>query len=147
MLLKCCTQYDRKFGKLSSSHRTGQGQFSFQRKAKESSNYSTIALISHASEVMLKILQARTQRYLNQEIPDIQAGFRKGRGTRDQTASIRWIMEKARYFQKKIFMSASLNMLKPLTVWITTNGGKVLKRWEYQTTLPVSRETSMQVKK
>ena len=115
--------------------------------AKECSNYHTIALISHASEVMLKILQARTQRYLNQEIPDIQAGFRKGRGTRDQTASIRWIMEKARYFQKKIFMSASLNMLKPLTVWITTNGGKVLKRWEYQTTLPVSRETSMQVKK
>ena len=95
MLLKCCTQYDRKFGKLSSGHRTGKCQFSFQSKAKESSNYSIIALISHASEAMLKILQARIQWYLNQEIPDIQAGFRKGKGTRDQTASIRWIMEKA----------------------------------------------------
>ena len=115
--------------------------------AKEYSNYCTIAMISHASKVMLKILQAKLQEYMNQELPDVETGFRKGRGTRDQTASIRWIMEKARYFQKKICMSASLNMLKPLTVWITTNGGKVLKRWEYQTTLPVSRETSMQVKK
>ena len=66
MLLECCTQYDRKFGKLSSSHRTGKSQFSFQSKAKESSNYSTIAPISHASEVMLKILQVRIQWYLNQ---------------------------------------------------------------------------------
>ena len=66
MLLECCTQYDRKFGKLSSGQRTGKGQFSFQSKAKESSNYSTIALISHASEVMLKILQVRIQCYLNQ---------------------------------------------------------------------------------
>ena len=69
--------------------------------AKECSNYRTIALISHASKVMLKILQARLQQYMNRELPDIQAGFRKGRGTRDQIANIRWIIKKAREFQKK----------------------------------------------
>ena len=68
---------------------------------KEFSNYCTIALISHTSKVMLKILQARLQQYVNQELPDVQAGFRKGRGTRDQIANIHWIMEKAREFQKK----------------------------------------------
>ena len=71
--------------------------------AKESSNYHTIALISHASKVLLKILQARLQQYVNHELPDAQAGFRKGRGTRDQIASICWIMEKAREFQKNIY--------------------------------------------
>ena len=71
--------------------------------AKECSNYRTIVLISHASKVMLKILQARLQQYVNRELPDVQAGFRKGRGTRDQIANIRWIMEKAREFQKNIY--------------------------------------------
>ena len=71
--------------------------------AKECSNYCTIALISHASKVMLKILQARLQQYVNRECPDVQAGFRKGRGTRDQIANIRWIIEKAREFQKNIY--------------------------------------------
>ena len=71
--------------------------------AKECSNYCTIALISHASKVMLKILQARLQQYMNCELPDVQSGFRKGRGTRDQIANIRWIMEKAREFQKNIY--------------------------------------------
>ena len=70
---------------------------------KECSNYYTIALISHASNVMFKILQARFQQYENRELPDVQAGFRKGRGTRDQIANIRWIIEKAREFQKKIY--------------------------------------------
>ena len=70
--------------------------------AKECSNYRTIALISHASKVMLKILQARLQQYVNHELPDVQAGFRKGRGTRDQIANIRWIIEKVRQFQKNI---------------------------------------------
>ena len=70
---------------------------------KECSNYRTIALISHASKVMLKILQARLQEYMNQELPDVQARFRKGRGTRDQIANIRWIIEKAREFQKNIY--------------------------------------------
>ena len=71
--------------------------------AKECTNYHTIALISHASKVMLKILQARLQQYVNRELPDIQAGFRKGRGTRDQIANIRWIIERAREFQKNIY--------------------------------------------
>ena len=71
--------------------------------AKECSNYRAIALISHASKVMLKILQARLQQYMNRELPDVQAGFREGRGTRDQIANIRWIMEKAREFQKNIY--------------------------------------------
>ena len=71
--------------------------------AKEYSNYCTIALISHASKVMLKILQARLQQYVNRELPDVQAGFRKGRGTRDQIANIRWIIKKAREFQKNIY--------------------------------------------
>ena len=69
--------------------------------AKECSNYHMIALISHASKVMLKILQARLQQYVNRELPDVQAGFRKGRGTRDQIANIRWVIKKAREFQKK----------------------------------------------
>ena len=92
--------------------------------AKECSNYRTIALISHASKVMLKIFQARLQQYVNHELADVQAGFRKGRGTRDQIANIRWIIGKAREFQKKISISALLTMPKPLTVWITINRGK-----------------------
>ena len=95
---------------------------------------------------MLKILQARLQQYVNRELPDVQAGFRKGRGTRDQIANIHWIMEKAREFQKTS-ISALLTMPKPLTVWITINCGKFWKRWEYQTTWPASWETYMQVKK
>ena len=102
--------------------------------AKECSNYCTIALISHASKLMLKILQARLQQYMNRELPDGQAGFRKGRGTRDQIANIHWIIKKAREFQKKTSISALLTMPKPLTVWITINCGKFWKRWEYQTT-------------
>ena len=74
-----------------------------ERHAKECSNYHTIALISHASKAMLKILQARLQQYVNRELPDVQAGFRKGRGTRDQITNICWIMEKAREFQKNIY--------------------------------------------
>ena len=95
--------------------------------------YCTIALISHASKVMLKILQARLQQYMNSELPDVQAGFRKGRGTRDQIANICWITEKAEEFQRKTSTSASLTTLKPLIVWITTNFGKFFKRWKYQT--------------
>ena len=83
--------------------------------AKECSNYRTIVLISHASKVMLKILQARLQQCVNRELPDVQAGFRKGRGTRDQMANICWIMEKAREF-RKTSISALLTMPKPLTV-------------------------------
>ena len=95
---------------------------------------------------MLKILQARLQQYVNCEIPNVQAGFRKGKATRDQIANIRWIIKKAREFQKTS-TSALLTMPKPLTVWITTNCGKFFKRWEYQTTWPFSWEIYMQVKK
>ena len=96
--------------------------------AKESSNYCTIAFISHASKVMLKILQARLQQHVNHELPDVQAGFRKGRGTRDQSANIHCVIKKAREFQKTS-TSALLTMPKPLTVWITTNCGKFWKKW------------------
>ena len=149
ILWKCCTQYASKFGKLSSGHKTGNGQFSFQSQrgnAKECSNYHTIALISQASKLMLKILQTRLQQYMNRELSDVQAGFRKGRGTTDQNANILWIMEKGREFQKNIY-SALLTMPKPLTVWITINCRKFLKRWEYQTTWPAYWVIYMQVRK
>ena len=117
---------------------------------KECSNYHTIALISHTSKVMLKILQARLQQYVTCELPDVQAGFRKGRRTRDQIANICWTIRKAREFQKNIKFqktSALLTMPKPSTVWITINCGKFFRRWEYQTTWPASWETCMQVRK
>ena len=108
MLLKCCTQYASKFENLSSGHRTEKGQSSFQsqRKAmpKNVQTTATIAFISHTSQVMLKILQASLQQYVNLELPDVQAGFRKGRGTRDQSANICWITEKVREFQKNIYV-------------------------------------------
>ena len=113
--------------------------------AKECSNYRTITLISHASKVMLKILQARLQQYVNHEIPDVQAGFRKGRGTRDKIANICWIIEKESSIKTSI--SALLTTPKPLTVWITINCGKFWKRWEYQTTWPSSWESYIQVRK
>ena len=98
-------QYVSKFGKLSSGHSTGKRFHSTPMKgnAKECSNYHTTALISHTSKVMLKILQARLQQYVNCGLLDVQAGFRKGRGTRDQIANIHWIIEKAREFQKNIY--------------------------------------------
>ena len=95
---------------------------------------------------MLKILQARLQQYVNRELPDVQAGFRKGRGTRDQMANIHWIMEKAREFQKNIYF-LFVDYAKALTVWITTDCEKFYKRWKYQTTWPASWEICMQVKK
>ena len=147
-MLNCCTQYASKFERAVA---TGLEKVSFhsnpkEKQCKECSNYHTIALISHAIKVMPKIIQTRLQQYMNWEFPDIHGRLRKYRGTRDQIANIHWIIEKAREFQK-ITTSASLNTLKPLTVWITTNCGKFLKRWEYQTTWPASWEACMQVKK
>ena len=137
MLWKCCTQYVSKFGKCTSGHRTGKGQFSFQTQrkampknaqttthlhrtvpnhlpasrshsfhsnAEECPNHHTIALISHASKVMLKILQAKLQQYGNWELPDVQAQTRRGRRTKDQIANICWIMEKARVSEKHLFL-------------------------------------------
>ena len=100
--------------------------------AKECSNYCTIALISHASTEILKILQVRLQQYGNRALPDVQAGFRKGRGTRDQTANICWIIEKAREFQKNIYFFF-IDYAK-VFVCADYNCEKFLKRWEYQTT-------------
>ena len=150
MLWKCCTQYVSKFGKLSSGHRTEKRSIFIpvpkKGNAKACSNYFTIALISCTSKVMLKILQARFQQYVNLELPDVQAGFRKGRGTRGHTANIYWTIKKAREFQKNIHF-CFIDYAKALTVWITINCGKFWKRWEYQTTWPTSWETSMQIRK
>ena len=91
------------------------------------------------------ILRARLQQYMNRELPDVQAGFRKGRGTRDQIANIRWIIEKAKEFQENIYV-CFIDYAKAF-VWITINCGKFFKRWEYQTTWPASWEMCMQVRK
>ena len=109
---------------LSSGHRSIFIPIPKKCSPKECSNYRTVALISHASKVMLKILQARLQQYVNHELPDVQAGFRKSRGTRDQIVNICWIIKKAREFQKKKSISALLTMPKPSTMWITINCGK-----------------------
>ena len=107
MLWKCCTQYTRIFEKLSRWPQDWKRSVFIpipkKGNAKECSNYRTIVLISHVSKIMLKILWARFQQYMNQELTDVQVGFRKGRGTRDQIANIHWISEKARKFQKNIY--------------------------------------------
>ena len=130
MLWKCCTQCASKLENAAVA--TGLEKFSFHSNPKERqcwrcSNYQTIALISQARKVMLKILQARLQQYVNHGLPDVQAGFRKGRGTRDQTANICWIIENAREFQKNIYF-CFLIMPKPLMVWTTINCGRFWKR-------------------
>ena len=102
--------------------------------AKECSNYCTIALISHGSKVMLKVFQARLQQYVNQEVLEVQFGFRKSKGTRYQIANISWIIEKVWEFQKNIGFSDYAKAF----AWITTNCGKFLKKWEYQTTFLAS---------
>ena len=121
MLWKCCTQYVSKFEKP----RTGKRHFSFQsqRKAMPKNAQTNTQLHSSHMLVMLKILQARLQQYVNCEFPDVQAGVRKGRGTRYQIANICWFTEKIRV-PKKISISALLTMPKPLTMWITINCGK-----------------------
>ena len=137
MLLKCCTQYASKFGKLSSGHRTRKGQFSFQsqRKAmpKECSNYLTIALISHTSEVMLKILQARLQQYVTMNFQMFKLDLEKTKEPEIKLPTSAGSSKKQESF-RKTSISALLTMPKPLTVWITINCGKFFKRWEYQTT-------------
>ena len=146
-LWKCYTQYASKFGKLSSGHSTGKVSFHSNPKERQCEimfKLLHIAHISHTSKIMLRILQARLQQYLNWELLDVQAGFRKGRGIRDQIANIHWVIEKVRELKTK---SASLAMLKPLILWITTNCIKFLKRWEYNTTLLVSWQACMQDKK
>ena len=125
---------------------TGLEKVSSHSNPKECSNYHTILLISHTGKIMLKVLQARLQWYMNCELPDVQAGFRKGRGTRDQIANICWSIKKSKRV-RKTSISALLTMPKPLTVWITINCGKVWKRWEPPDHWPASWETYMQVRK
>ena len=149
MLWKCCTQYASKFRKPSSGHRTKMSVFlpiSKKGNAKECSNCSTVALISHASKGMLKIFQASLHQYLNWKLPDVQVGFRKGRGTRDQIASISCIIEKARAFPEKHLL---LLYWLHQSLWLcgSQQTGKFLKRWEYQTTWPDSWEICIKVKK
>ena len=146
MVWKCYTQHTSKFGKLSGGHKTGKGQFSFQsqRKAMPKNLQAIPQLHSHSSKVMFKILQARLQQYVNCELPDIQVGFQKGRGTRVQIVNIHWITENARKFQKNIYF-CFIDYAKAFDC-ITTNW-KILKWWEYQTTWPDSWEICMQVRK
>ena len=112
---------------------TGLEKVSFHSNPKECSNYHTIAVISHASKVMLKIFQARLQQYVNYELPNVQAGFRKGRGTRDQIANICWIIENAREFQKNIYF-CFIDYAKNFDCVDHNKLGKFRKRWAYQTT-------------
>ena len=146
MLWKCYTQYASKFGKFSSGHRTGKGVFipiPKKGNAKKCSNQRIIALISHTNKVLLKILQARFQQYMNHELPDVQAGFRKGRGTRSNCQHPLYHRDS----KSSGKTSALFTMPKPLTVWITTNCGTSLKRWEYQTNWPACWEICRQVRK
>ena len=114
--------------------------------AKECSNYCTIALISHTTKVMLKILQARLQQYMKHELLDVQVGFRKGRGTEIKLPTSAGSLKKQES-SRKASSSALLIISKPLTVWLTINCGKFFKRWEYQPTSPAFGEICMQVKK
>ena len=120
---------------------TGLEKDSFHSNPQKCSNYHTTALISHASKVMLKILQARLQWYMNQELPDVQAGFRKAEEPENKLLTSNGPYKKQENF-RKTSTSTSLTMLKPLTVWITTNCGKFFKRWEYQTMKPVGSSRS-----
>ena len=136
MLWKCCT--------LETSLENSAGPQDWKRSvfipvpkkgnAKECSNYHTIPLISHGCKVVFKALQARLQHYVNWELPDVQTGFINGRGTRDQIANICGSSKKQENI-RKTSTTALLIMPKPLTLWITTNCGKLFKRWDYQTTL------------
>ena len=161
MLWKCYTQNARAFGKLSIGNNTQKDQFLFQSQRKvipkKCLKYHTIALISKASKVMLKFLQARLQQYVNHELPDVQTGFRKGKWTRDQMANILWIIEKARKFQKnnnlyfidyaKAFDCVDHSKLCKIIQEIIQEIWKLFSWWEYQTTWPDSWEICMQIKK
>ena len=149
MIWKCCTQYANKYGKLSSGHRTGKKVLILIPKegnAKECSYYHRIALISHGSNIMLKILRARLQQYVNQELSDVQDGFRKGRGTNNQNADIYWITEKAREFQKHIYF-CFIDYTKAFDCADLNNLWKIPIEMGIPTKLLASWETCIQVKK
>ena len=146
MLWKCCTQYANKFGKLSSVHKTGKVVFlpiPKKGNAKECLNYCTIALISHASKVMLKTLQASLQQYVNFQMFKLVLEKAEEPEMKLPTSNGSW---KKQENSRKTSISALLTMPKPLTMWITINCGKFWKRWEYQTTWPACWEICMQVR-
>ena len=149
MLLDCCTQYASKFGKLSSGHWTGKCQFSFQSQRKampKNAQTTTLALITHASKVVLKILQAKLQQHVNCELQMFKLDLEKAEEPEIKLpTSI--VSSKKQQSSRKTSTSALLTMPKPLTVWITTSCGKFLKRQKYQTTWPASWEIWMQDKK
>ena len=141
MLWKCCTQYAGKFGKLSSGHRTGKGQLSFQSQRKAMpKNYRTIPLISHTSKVMLKILKPSFSNTWTMNFQMFKLVLEKAEEPEIKlpTSAKSWKKEES---SRKTSISAVLTMPKPLTVWIIINCGKFWKRWEYQTTWPASWET------
>ena len=147
MLLKCCPQYVSKFGKLSSDHRTGKGQFSFQFQMPVSKNVQTTVQL-HSLHMLVRLCLKSFKLDFSIMWTDFQrctAEFRKGRWTRDELLPT-WVGSWRQQGSSRK-TSASLTTLRPFTVWITTNCGKFLKRWEYQTTLPVSWETCTQVRK
>ena len=150
LLLKCCTQYANKFGKQQWPQDWKKSIFipiSKKGNVKKCSNYCTVVLISHASKVMLKILQARLQQYVNWEFPVVQAWFRKGRGrTRDQSANIHWIIEKATELQKNIYF-CFIDYAKAFHCVCHNKLWKILQGMEIQTILLAFWETYMQVKK
>ena len=137
MLLKYCSQYANNFGKLSSGHKKGKNSVFIpipkKGNAKECSNYHTIALISHASKIMLRILQARLQQHVNREFQMFKLVLEKAEEPEIKlpTSTRSWKKQES---SRKTSISALLTMPKPLTVWITLNCGKFFKRWEYQTT-------------
>ena len=149
MLWKCCTQYASKFGKLSSGHKTGKGQFSFQSPRKVMpKNFPHNCTHLTCQQSNAQNSPTRLQQYANCELPDVQAEFRKGR-ERNQRSNCQHLLDhqKSKRVPEKTSTSALLTMPKPLTVWITINCGKFWKRWEYQTTWPASWEICMQVRK
>ena len=139
MLSKCCTQYASKFGKQwpQDQKRSVFIPIPMKGNAKEPSNYCPIALIPYVRKVMPQIPQAGLQQYVNGELPDVQSGFRKGRGTRGQIANIHWIVEKAREFQKSIYL-CFIDYTKAFDCVDHNKCAKFLKRWAYQTILLVS---------
>ena len=148
-LWKCCTQYASIFENSAVPQNSTKSVFiPIPKKgaAKECSNYRTIALISHASKVMLKILPARLQQYVNHELPDVQAGFRKGRGTRDQIANIHWIIEEVREFQRNIYF-CFIDYAKDFDCVDDNKPWKILKEMQIADLLPASWEICVQVKK
>ena len=131
LLIKCCTKSAIKFGELNSGYRTRKGQFSFQSQKKVMPKNVQTTIQLHSFHILARLCSksfklGKFQQYINQKLPDVTAGLRKGRGARDQIVNICWIIEKAGEFQKKTSTFVSLTTLKPLTMWITTNL-KILK--------------------